>query len=287
MSVYNEPLDWIDFAIESICNQTFSDFEFIIINDNPKRKELIEFLNSKSLIDQRISVYTNVNNIGLTKSLNVGLKHCRGKYIARMDADDISLPRRLEKQVTFMEQNPNVIVCGTNISLFGEFHPFYIKTIFEKDIDIRGQMYFNSGFVHPSVMIRNSVFVQNNIRYDDTYRSAQDYKLWYDLSNLGSFANLNEKLLKYRISNQQVTHKLSTDQQHNRNRIKSLFCADYPSKNKTLQAYYKRATAYYEQKPELLFRASISRYTNITFKERFALLIKAIIKLLPKTNFTD
>ena len=105
MSVYNEPVDWMRQAIESILNQTYKDFEFIIVNDNPEREENQLFLNEYRDKDSRIIILCNEHNIGLTKSLNKGLAVANGEYIARMDADDIALPERLEKQLVFMEQH--------------------------------------------------------------------------------------------------------------------------------------------------------------------------------------
>ena len=101
MSIYSEEEEWIRESIDSILNQTFSDFEFIIINDNPNRDKNNSLLTEYTRIDNRIIIITNEENIGLTKSLNKGLEIARGKYIARMDADDISLPTRFEKQVDF------------------------------------------------------------------------------------------------------------------------------------------------------------------------------------------
>jgi len=91
MSVYNEPLDWLKSSIGSILNQTFREFEFIIINDNPARQELRDVLQSYKNQDERIRIIENLENLGLTESLNKGLAEAKGKYIARMDGDDISL----------------------------------------------------------------------------------------------------------------------------------------------------------------------------------------------------
>ena len=102
MSVYNEPTEWITQSIDSILNQTFRDFEFIIINDNPEREENESLLNSYSQKDKRIVVIKNEQNLGLTKSLNIGINEAKGDYIVRMDADDYSFPERFEKQVQFM-----------------------------------------------------------------------------------------------------------------------------------------------------------------------------------------
>jgi len=110
MSVYNAQ-KYLDEAIESILNQTYSNFEFIIINDGSTDKSL-EIIENYAKKDSRIIVI-NRENKGLIYSLNEGIRKANGKYIARMDADDISLPQRLEKQVEFMEKNKNIGICGT------------------------------------------------------------------------------------------------------------------------------------------------------------------------------
>lgn len=206
MSVYNEPLKWISQSIDSILNQTFSDFEFIIINDKPDRSELSAFLENYAQKDKRIKLITNPTNLGLTKSLNIGLRQSKGEYIARMDADDISMPKRFEKQVAFMDSHPDVIVCGTKISYFGNVPLFtYNDWIHEKDEDIKGQLISNSCFAHPTVFIRKATLVSHSIEYDEEYKQSQDYRLWEILADFGKYANLKENLLYYRISNNQVS----------------------------------------------------------------------------------
>lgn len=277
MSIYKEPLEWVEESINSILNQTFSDFEFIIVNDYPTSVDLSKFLYDYSQKDKRIKIISNPENIGLTKSLNIGLKLCKGKYIARMDADDISLPERFAKQVKFMESHPDVIVCGTNIKLIGKFKPFYIKSVFQEDKDIRGQMLYNSGFVHPTVFIRKSILDKSGIIYDETFQNAQDYKMWYDLRRYGKFANIKDCLLKYRISNIQITSASATSQQLNRNIISSLFQRERNTLDKVMEAYYMRYQAYQSNNLYDMIKVILSRKTAITIKERLALTVKCII----------
>lgn len=280
MSVYKEPLEWIHESIDSILNQTFTNFEFIIINDNPLSEETRLFLIESAKKDNRITIITNKQNLGLTKSLNIGIRCSRGKYIARMDADDISLPKRFEKQIALMESKSDIIVCGTNVKLIGRFNPFYVKKIFTDDKDIRGQMFLNSGFAHPSVMIRKSVLNKSGIMYDENFRSAQDYKLWYDLRHYGRYVNLKERLLKYRLSKQQITSNSSLNQQKNREIISNLFRKDYNPEDKIEQAYLSRSKAYENPTTLMLWKISISPYTHIKLKERISLIIKGFIKII-------
>lgn len=213
MSIYSEKEEWIKESIDSILNQTFSDFEFIIINDNPNRDNNKSLLAKYAQIDNRIIVITNEENVGLTKSLNKGLKIAKGKYIARMDADDISLPTRFQKQVDFLEKNPEYIVCGTNIYYFGERSVLdnsnWIKY---KNEEIKAYLMLNSSFAHPSVIIRKNILLRNNIFYDENYKQSQDYRLWEQLYNFGKYKNLEERLLKYRVSSSQISSKNNINQ---------------------------------------------------------------------------
>ncbi|MBQ6064328.1 MAG: glycosyltransferase [Prevotella sp.] len=207
MSVYKEPLEWLKCSLGSILNQSFSDFEFIIVVDNPENQDVINYLKQKKEEDDRIILLINEENIGLTKSLNKGLRIAKGKYVARMDADDRSYPERFAKQYTFMESHPKVILCGTSIKYIGgkgnrcQLYP-------SNDYDIKAEMLFNSGFSHPTIMIKRQTLVENGISYDEEYRQTQDFRLYETLYDMGDFANLSEVLLDYRISEKQISTRL-------------------------------------------------------------------------------
>lgn len=222
MSVYKEPVEWIKESIESILNQTFSDFEFIIINDNPDRIENDHVLKYYGQVDSRIKLIKNTNNLGLTKSLNIGLSVSTGEYVARMDADDISKPQRFEMQINYLDQHEEVSICGCNRESFGADNSI-------SDLPIEHEnMYFfiNNYITHSSVMFRKSL-VRDRMFYDETYRYAQDYALWSRLYCNGFiFHNLESPLLKYRISSIQA---LSTakDKQDDVARKCRRRCLDY------------------------------------------------------------
>lgn len=207
MSVYKESIEWLGCSMDSILNQTFKDYEFIIVVDNPSNQEAINFINHRADEDDRIIVLINEKNMGLTKSLNKGLEIARGKYIARMDADDKSYPERFVKQFAFMEAHPNVVLCGTSIRYVGgkgnrcQIYP-------STDYDIKAEMLFNSGFSHPTIMIRRQTLMENHIRYDEDYRQTQDFRLYETLYDLGDFANLPDVLLDYRVSDKQISTRL-------------------------------------------------------------------------------
>lgn len=208
MSIYNEPTEWISEAIDSILNQTFQDFEFIIVNDNPDRIENSLLLKKYSEQDDRIKIISNKINIGLTKSLNIAISYTQGDFIARMDADDISNKFRFEKQISFLVANPHIGVCGSFIKTFGDYdHLIKYPLIHDNCF-----LFFESPFAHPAIMLRKSLLVQNNILYDERIRYSQDFDLWERLYSKTKFANLPEVLLNYRINSQQITKKRHSEQ---------------------------------------------------------------------------
>ena len=197
--------DTIAESIDSILNQSFRDFELIVINDgstDATEKVIAQY------DDSRIRYFANPGNQGLIYTLNRGLELSQGKYIARMDADDISLPARFEKQVRILEEHPEIIVCGTQIKGFGLSKASkYIFTAKEKSGELKYWLLKYPCFAHPSVMIRRQVLTEHHICYDKDYLHAEDYKLWVDLSSYGDFYNIQEVLLRYRISDTQITQK--------------------------------------------------------------------------------
>lgn len=214
MSVYKEPINWLRESVGSILSQTFTDFEFIIILDNPKYEEGLLYLREIERKDNRIKLFLNSENLGLTRSLNVGLREANGKYIARMDADDISLLDRFQKQFDFMEKRSDIIVCGGGITRIGGRND---DTFYEPDPE-NIFLYFTypnpylSPFAHPTVLIRRNVLELYNIRYNEEFITAQDYGLWNELIFKGKFSNLDQILLKYRTSDSQVSKQKGVDQ---------------------------------------------------------------------------
>jgi glycosyltransferase involved in cell wall biosynthesis len=205
MCIHSEEEEWLIESIESVLSQSYSNFEFIIVNDNPIREINKKILEYYSLKDLRISVINNEINLGLTKSLNIGLRRSKGKYVARMDADDISFLNRFSEQFEFMESNENVVLCGTQVRYIGSESKKKISWIKKKNIDLKQNLIWGSVFVHPTVFIRSSVLKLNNIFYDEYYLQAQDYSLWVDLINFGDFYNIQKILLGYRKSDKQIS----------------------------------------------------------------------------------
>lgn len=207
MSVYKEPIAWVRQSINSILNQTFEDFEFIIVNDNPNSDDLKELLRSYANQDSRIRIIENSENQGLTKSLNIGISEATGDYIARMDADDISLPNRFQVQYDFMRSHQDVDVCGSFALGFGNVHKFSSKCIkvpITND-QIKLCALFHSPMIHPSVMFKTERLSKK--LYNEDFKKAQDYVLWGELIKQGYVLyNIPEYLLKYRITKKSGTN---------------------------------------------------------------------------------
>lgn len=208
MSNYNTPEEFLREAIESILNQTYTNFEFIIIDDCSTDSSLDII---KSFNDDRIIIIENKINIGITKSLNKGLATAKGEFIARMDADDICLPERLEKQVRYMKEHPQFIVCGCGIELIGSWEGRYsnrriCRKIPEREIHKIHLLFGNHiNIVHPTAMFRHQMLIANGIKYDEKYMFAQDFKMWVECSKYGECQNLDEVLFNYRVHDNAVT----------------------------------------------------------------------------------
>lgn len=205
MSTYKRPGRLVK-AIDSILRQTYSRFEFIIINDSPDDRKTRIILKRYAQYDNRIKVITNSVNKGLIYSLNAGLDMAKGKYIVRMDDDDISFPTRLEKQVAFMQEHPELAVAGSWVSPIGSDRPYP----FQRETDpqmIKVNLYVGEAPIsHPSAIIRRSFLEENNIRYDSEFKSAEDRQFWMDITIAGGLiGNIPEVLVQYRLHSENST----------------------------------------------------------------------------------
>ncbi len=188
MPVYNTKEEYLRESIESILKQTFTDFEFIIINDGSTN-------NAKDVIlsyqDSRIKYYEQENQ-GIAATLNRGLDLSQGEYIARMDADDISMPERLKKQTEFLDVH-------SDISVLGSWCEFFPKQKVMKYIAEPKYLDFIKfcQICHPAVMLRSNILKQYNLKYNSKYK-CEDYELWSRAIKFVKFYNIPEVLLKYR-----------------------------------------------------------------------------------------
>lgn len=211
MSVYNGER-FLREAIESILHQTFTDFEFLIINDGSTDQSRDIIL---SYQDPRIRLIDNDCNIGLTKSLNKGIDLARGEYIARMDADDVSLPERLEKQYQFITRHTDYAVIGGCGAWMDEQSMVTgdIQMLCEFD-DLLRHIFWGNILMHPSVFMEKGVVTIVG-KYDDTFIYAQDYDLWFRiLAQKKKFYNLPDCLLHYRVHQNAISTDASQTQDH-------------------------------------------------------------------------
>lgn len=207
MPVYNGE-KYLKEAIDSVLSQTFKDFELIIINDC-STDTTIDVINSYN--DERIILINNEENLGIAKNLNKGIEISKGKYIARMDADDICYSHRLERQYNFMEKNRDIGMCGSNVELFTN-DTIRLHVCPQQHNEIKVLQIFNSAFTHPAVMINKEILDKYNLRYDEFYEGMEDYELWIRMSRVTKLANIDEVLLKYRIHANQVTKNITNQQ---------------------------------------------------------------------------
>jgi glycosyltransferase involved in cell wall biosynthesis len=205
MSVYNNE-QYVCEAIQSVLNQSYDDYELIVVNDGSTDK-------SKAIIDQyrqknhRIHVIEHENR-GLTPSLNIGLKACRGNFIARMDGDDICHSKRLEKQLQAFKENPKLVLVGSEVELIDEAGREVGPRGHQSAHDaIRRQLLQGNGgaLTHPAVMFRRSAAVEVG-GYDERFLNTQDLDFFLRLSEVGEVENLKEPLLKWRQHSKSINH---------------------------------------------------------------------------------
>ena len=235
----------------SILNQTFSDFELIIIDDC-STDNTVDIL--KKFNDERIVLIVKQKNTGITNSLNYALDIAKGKYLARMDGDDISNIDRLKKQYEFMESHPDVVLCGGGYEVIksnyehGQKGDIFVQKASAATLDVltrawirifwgkgdiriktfkpyllHGELLFDlathCSFAHPTVMIKSEVLKMNKVKYNPKCEPAEDYEMWTKLSEYGKLANIPDILIKYRRHEYQTTNTRSFEQKEISNKI--------------------------------------------------------------------
>ncbi len=275
LPVYNGA-PYLDEAIKSILSQTYSNFEFIIINDGSTDNSL-EIINRYKSIDDRIKVISRENR-GLISSLNEGIEKSEGTYIARIDQDDVSLPRRLEVQLNYMLKN-HLDICGgdfTNIDAQNNVLEEHKVPKTESEIIIT--LATNMPFAHSCVMIKKSFLSTNNLKYGlNGYRNAEDLDLWILMYENGAkFGNVDEKILKYRVLPSSMSRT-------NRKEIKK-------ESDRQFDSFIKNNRVDFENRFQILLNQknisnaiqrdmmrAIIRYSLLTYKTN--LIFKTILKL--------
>ena len=195
MPVYNSRTHLAE-AIESIRSQTFPDWEMLVINEYGSRDGSAEVIDWYQKKDNRIVFIQNQEKLRLAESLNKGIRMAQGSYIARMDADDLSDPTRLEKQVQYLEQHPEIGLCGTYQHHFGANMNWIHKPAVSPEA-CKANLMFDCDLCHSTVMFRKDCFLQHQLFYNPCYL-AEDFELWTRAVREIKFANIPEVLGKYR-----------------------------------------------------------------------------------------
>ena len=213
MPVFNSE-NFIVEAINSILGQSLSDFEFIIIDDASvdRSAEII-----KSYSDPRIKLIVKSQNTGYTESLNMGIRIAQGRYIARMDSDDVSMDGRLAKQVEMMDLNQEIAVCGTWVEIIPSREIVRYPIDFE---ELKIALLDNCALAHPTVMMRRKFLVEHGMLYDKSFEPSEDYDLWTRIASKGRIVNIPEPLLLYRQHDQQISHTKYALQKRNADRCR-------------------------------------------------------------------
>ncbi len=194
--IYNTDSRHLRACIESVLNQTFSDFEFIILNDSPNNTELDAVVASYD--DPRIRYVKNTHNIGISASRNKLLSLARGRYLAIFDHDDVCAPDRLAAQVAVLDAHPAIGVVSGLLEIFSDAGTECVLPAPEHDTDIRIMMTRDCCVAHSAAMIRKSVLTDNGIEYEPFYSPAEDYRLWARLMPVTRFYNIQRVLVRYR-----------------------------------------------------------------------------------------
>lgn len=231
--IYNTNTQHLRECIESILNQTFTDFEFLILNDSPDNKEIEKIVLEYAKHDKRVKYYKNEKNMGITPSRNKLIDLSRGEYLAIFDHDDVSLPSRLQIQVEYLDENLEVGVVSAWSHVFGE-HDFISRSP-ENDHDVKIGLTGNCCIVHSVCMFRKSVLIENGVRYESFYSPAEDYRIFARLMDVTHFYIIPTVLLEYRDfqNNTTTRNRKRLDDAHDL--VKMEICEKYPvlaSKNK-------------------------------------------------------
>lgn len=268
MPVYKAEM-YLKEAIESILKQTYTNFEFLIFNDGSTDNSL-KIIESYSELDKRIVLAYQGENKGYVHHLNEAIKIANGKYIVRMDADDIAHPERIEKQVKFLEKNSEYVLCGSRVQCIGNSNE--IVTLPIEDEEIRLKMLYINPFAHPSVTIRKSVLIENKLFYNEIAMPAEDYDLWTKIIAKGKVHNLPEILLKYRVHQKNISLLPKTQSQIEANK--------QSNKNYIVQFFQKNHLN--DEELELMYCLFNSHQIEFSLKE-----IKKIAHLIKKIIFLD
>ncbi|PZP50921.1 MAG: hypothetical protein DI598_04435 [Pseudopedobacter saltans] len=223
--VYNGAL-FIQESLDSLYAQTFQDFEIVIMDDG-STDNTAEIIQSQK--SDKIRYFNNGSNLGIIDTLNKGISLCFGRYIARMDADDIAYPERLDRQWHYMESNPDTVLLGSSIIRFSD--KYSVNDLRGgNDNNIRAKLLFDTAINHPSAIIRANTLKEYGLKYSKKYLHAEDYGLWVELSRYGKIANLDDVLLKYRMHGNNISMKFNALQYQTMDFIRKMLFHEFWTK---------------------------------------------------------
>ena len=223
LPVYNN--EKINLCIDSVLNQTFRDFELLII-DNASTDHTADVV--RSYDDERIRLIVNEKNLGATGSLRKGIDLIKTRYIARIDADDLMLPERLEKQLAYMENNPDYGIVGSWTRHIDQNDQLYaVNKLCTTDKGIRTYLNIQSPFYHPAVMLRNSILKEHDLNYDPDIKVAVEYDLWNRVLRYSKGCNLPEVLTYYRTGGDSLTSRNTTKRLQEYLNVRERVCEEH------------------------------------------------------------
>ncbi len=240
MPVYKDAA-FIDAALSSMLQQSFGDFELLALADPNTDEQTLTIV--KACSDPRVRLVYSDMPLTIGGKLNHGIDVAQGQFIARMDADDIALEQRFERQVAYLESHPNVAVCGTWCDLFGtENWQFRTPT---DDTELRFSLVFGCVFVHPSVIWRRESFEHHRLRYDTALPVTEDYDFWIRAARLVRFGAVPEVLLRYRKHERSITNLRATEGRAQYRRLQRLALQDngYLVDEDTFEFHHRYCTA--------------------------------------------
>lgn len=276
MSTFNEKVEEVESAVSSILNQTYKHFELIIVLDNPDNEKIITVIENYARSNSKIKIIYNQKNLGLAQSLNKAIRLAKGKYIARMDADDISFPNRIDKEVKYLKKYNLDMVATNRIDINEKGEQLNIKSKLPKTKSVNKILPIGNFITHPTILIKADV-IKDVKGYRD-FRSSQDYDLWLRIITEGyKIGILDEPLLYYRVRANSIS-KSNKYKQYLYNRYqKSLYIK---RKEKGIDDFTK---------DNLNFFLGKFKYFDVNYRERFnkafVKLDKGIIKIKKKKFF--
>ncbi len=239
-------------AVESILAQTYRDLELLVLDDGSEDESAAIVASYR---DPRVRLHRRAANLGVVATLNEGLELASTEYVARMDADDVSHPERLARQVAFLDQHPDVAVLGTAVKDIGTPRGAYALPCSHGAI--RARLLFDWAIAHPTVMLRPAVLRAHGLRYDPVYLHAEDYALWVEVAARAQVANLPDQLVFYRHHDRQVSTR-AAQEQHDCVRqvwVRALALAGIDASAEDAALHHEVATASFEPSAEFLDRA--------------------------------